>query len=248
MRDISHAALLITGVFLLFPLWVSHRHQLGIAKEIALSSLRGAVQLVLIGYVIGYIFSIESWLLLALFILAMIVIAGLTSARRGKQYAHAFPIACAAILAAEAVSLAVWLTFFIIEPKAQYVLPMSGMIIGSSMTVASLTFERMLSEFQLTKPLILAKLALGASPRQACQELMENTIKAALIPNIESMKSLGLIHLPGMMTGAIIAGASPLIAVKYQLVILLTAMSTAAITAILVSFLAYRSFFRQKMF
>lgn len=78
--------------------------------------------------------------------------------------------------------------------------------------------------------------------------MIETTIKAALIPNVESMKTVGLIQLPGMMTGAIIAGASPIVAVKYQVVILLTALASSAITAILVSFLTYPHFFKQKMF
>lgn len=248
MKDISHAALLITCIFILIPIWVSYQQNLGIAREIALSTLRGAIQLIVIGYVITYVFSIESWYALGLFILTMIMIAGRNCARRGKQFPHAFAIASAAILVAEVISVSVWLMFDIIDAKAQYILPMSGMIIGGSMIVASVTFERMLNEFKLTKQMILAKLALGANPRQACQEMIKATVKAALIPNIETMKSTGLIHLPGMMTGAIIAGASPIIAVKYQLVILVSSMSTSAITALLVSFLSYPSFFKQKMF
>ena len=78
--------------------------------------------------------------------------------------------------------------------------------------------------------------------------MIEATVKAALIPNVEAMKTIGLVQLPGMMTGAIIAGASPVIAVKYQLVILLTAFGNAAITAIMVNFLTYPAFFKQRMF
>lgn len=248
MKDISYFALLAALLFVLVPILASYRQNLGVSKEIALSSLRGFIQLLLIGYVIGFIFSIETWYILIGIILLMIIIAAKNSAKRGKKFTHAFIIAVMAIMGAELVSVSLWLLFDVVDFKAQYILPMSGMIIGGSMTIASLTFERILNEFELTKELVLAKLALGANPRQACQEIIEKTIKAALIPSIESMKTIGLIHLPGMMTGVIIAGASPIIAVKYQLVILLTSMATSAITAILVSFFSYPKFFKQKMF
>lgn len=146
----------------------------------------------------------------------------------------------AAILTAELLSVAIWVTFDIVDYKAQYILPMSGMIIGSSMVAVSLVFDRLKREFDLTKELIMGKLALGATSRQASQELIEETVKAALIPNTEAMKTIGLVQLPGMMTGAIIAGASP--------VIVLTAYGNTAITAIVVCFLTYPAFFKQRMF
>lgn len=248
MKDITYLALVASLIFILIPIWVSYRNHLGISKDIAVSAIRAYIQLTLIGYFITFVFSLEKWYLICLVIMFMSIIAARSCARRGKRFAKAFSISLISILGAECTSVFIWFLFDVVDFQGQYILPMSGMVIGSSMIVVCLTFERMLNEFKLTKELILAKLALGATPRQSSQELIENTVKAALIPNIESMKTTGLIQLPGMMTGAIIAGASPIVAVKYQVVILLTSLANTSIIAIIVCFLSYKLFFKQMMF
>jgi putative ABC transport system permease protein len=248
VKDISYVALLAAFLFMTVPLGLSYKQQLGISKDIIIASIRAFAQLLAIGYIITFVFSIKTPFIFTLLILGMIIIAARTCAKRGNAFHHSFWIAFAAIVIAEIVSVAIWVLFDIVDYEAQYILPMSGMIIGSSMVAVSLTFDRLYREFDSTKELIMGKLALGATNRQASQELIEATVKAALIPNVEAMKTIGLVQLPGMMTGAIIAGASPVIAVKYQLVILLTAFGNAAITAIMISFLTYPSFFKQRMF
>lgn len=248
MKDISYAALLAAFLFMAIPLWLSYKQKLGISREMLNASIRAFVQLMIIGYIITFVFSIEAPILFSLIILVMILIAAKTCAKRGGSFNYSFQIAFTALLTAEMLSVSIWVLFDIVEYEAQYILPMSGMIIGSSMVAISLVFDRLKREFDLTKELIMGKLALGATNRQASQELIEATVKAALIPNVEAMKTIGLVQLPGMMTGAIIAGASPVITVKYQLVIVLTNFGNTALTAIIVCFLAYSSFFKQKMF
>lgn len=248
MKDISYIALLAAFLFMLIPFWLSYKQKLGISKEMMLASIRAFVQLTIIGYIITFVFSIKTPILFLVIIFMMIVIAARTSAKRGSDFHHSFWIAFAALLAAEAASVTIWIIFDIVDFEAQYILPMSGMIIGSSMVAVSLVFDRLKREFDSTKELIMGKLALGATRRQASQELIESTVKSAMIPSMEGMKTIGLVQLPGMMTGAIIAGASPVIAVKYQLVIALTTFGNTAITAIIVSFLAYTAFFKQRMF
>lgn len=248
MKDISYIALLAAFLFMLIPFWLSYKQKLGISKEMMLASIRAFVQLTIIGYIITFVFSIKTPILFLLIIFIMIVIASRTSAKRGIDFQHSFWIALAALVTAEAASVTIWVVFDIIDFEAQYILPMSGMIIGSSMVAVSLVFDRLKREFDSTKELIMGKLALGATRRQASQELIESTVKSAMIPSMEGMKTIGLVQLPGMMTGAIIAGASPVIAVKYQLVIALTTFGNTAITAIIVSFLTYTAFFKQRMF
>ncbi len=248
MENIHYSALLASFLFMAIPFWLSYKQKLGVSKEMLVAASRAFVQLMLIGYIITFVFSIQQPAIFSLLTLVMIFIAARACAKRGKEFSHSFWIAAFAIAAAEIVSISIWVLFHIIEFKAQYILPMSGMVIGSSMTAASLAFDRLKQEFDLTKELIMGKLALGATNRQASQELIEATVKATLIPNIETMKTMGLVQLPGMMTGAIIAGADPVIAVKYQLVIVFTIFGNAAITAIMVCFFTYPAFFKQKMF
>jgi putative ABC transport system permease protein len=83
-----------------------------------------------------------------------------------------------------------------------------------------------------TKELIMVKLALGAPPPSTSQDLLESTIKASLIPSVDSLKTIGLVHLPGMMTGMIIAGVSPIQAVKYQIIIMFSLMTAAVLSSL----------------
>ncbi|SEN50402.1 ABC transporter permease [Lihuaxuella thermophila] len=246
--EISLFVLLATATIVLIPLFISYQQHLGLEKEILWSTLRGSVQLLLMGYVITWIFSIETGWLLTGLLLLMIGIAAENSSKRGKWLNRSFLIAFTAIFLGEAVSLFVWLIFDVVPFRAQYVLPMSGMVIGNTMVITALSFERLYHEFQQTKEQIMGKLALGANIRQASQDLIETTVKSALIPSIDSFKTIGLVHLPGMMTGMIIAGVSPVTAVKYQILIMMSLMASSVTSALTVSFLSYRSLFRASIF
>lgn len=248
MMEISFFVLLVTATVVMIPLFISYQQHLGLEKEILWSTVRGSVQLLLMGYLITWIFSIETGWLLAGLLLLMISIAAYDSAKRGKWFSHAFVIAFTAIALGEAVSLSVWLIFEVIPFQAQYALPMSGMIIGNTMVITGLSFERLYHEYQHTKDQIMGKLALGATIRQASQDLIQKTVKACLIPSIDSFKTIGLVHLPGMMTGMIIAGASPVVAVKYQMIIMLSLMASSVISALTVSFLSFRYLFKASLF
>lgn len=244
----NELGLLVAFAFMMIPLIISYKQHLALEKDIFWSSLRGFLQLLLMGYAITFIFSIESRYVLSGIILIMILIASSNASARGKWLSSSFTIAFLSILIAVISSLSLWLIFDIVSFKAQYILTMSGMIIGNSLVVTGISFERIYHEFQQTKELIMAKLALGASPRQASQELIEKTIKAAMIPTIDTFKTIGLVHMPGLMTGMIIAGASPVEAVKYQIIIMFSLMSSSALSSITVSFLTYKEFFRKAMF
>jgi putative ABC transport system permease protein len=246
--DIDLAVLMLTATVVIIPLFISYRQHLGMEKDILWSTLRGSVQLLLMGYLIAWIFSIETGWLLAGLLLLIITIASRTASKRGKWLKKPFAIAFISIFLGEAVSLSVWQIFDVVPFQARYILPMSGMIIGNVMVITGLSFERLFREFQQTKDQVMGKLALGATIRQASQDLIETTVKAALIPSIDSFKTIGVVHLPGMMTGMIIAGTSPIIAVKYQIVILLSLMASSVTSALTVSFLSYRRLFKASLF
>jgi putative ABC transport system permease protein len=248
MSEVREVALLVTIALMIVPLSISYQQHLRLEKDILWSSFRGFLQLLLVGYVITFVFSIETWYVLTGLLLLMIMVAAVNASKRGKWLSSSLVIAFTSILIAVVISISLWIIFSVVPFKAQYILPMSGMIIGNSMVICGLTFERMYNDFQQTKEFIIVKLALGATPRQASQELIEKTIKTALIPSIDSFKTTGLVHLPGMMTGMIIAGASPVEAVKYQIVIMFSLMTSAVLSAMMVSFLAYRHFFIRAMF
>jgi putative ABC transport system permease protein len=120
---------------------------------------------------------------------------------------------------------------------ARYLLPLGGMIIGNSMTACALVAERFTSEVVGKRQLIETSLSLGASSKEASLTAFRTAYRAALVPTIASMTGMGIVHLPGMMTGQIISGVEPLLAVRYQIAIITAILAAAAISALLTLYL-----------
>ncbi|MCE9624119.1 MAG: iron export ABC transporter permease subunit FetB [Deltaproteobacteria bacterium] len=224
-------------------LLVSLAEGLQLEKELGLASLRGFVQLSLVGFVLVWIFSFENlWVVFGVLIV-MTFLAGLIAKKRGEGIPKVFPI----VVLALAVSLSLTLSLLVlggsIQAQARFLIPLGGMVLGNSMNGAGLTLNRLKSEMDLRRPEILVYLSLGASNRQSVQKILKEVLRASLIPAIDTMKALGVIFMPGMMAGLIIAGKSPLLAVRYQIIVMFMLLASAALTNLIVVLLGYRQFF-----
>ena len=129
------------------------------------------------------------------------------------------------------------------EFKAQQIIPIAGMVIGNSMNVCSLVMARVRDEINGRSPQIEAALALGATGRQAAQPYLRTSLRAGMTPIVDSTKTVGLIQLPGAMTGMILAGAAPLEAVQLQIIVMYMLIGAAAFTGLAATWLTYRQFF-----
>lgn len=147
----------------------------------------------------------------------------------------------------ELLTQGILLGFGITPPTAQYMIPISGMMVGNSMVLAILFLNRFASEVHAYEEEIELILSLGGTPKQAIHRQLITAIKASTIPTIESQKTMGLVQLPGMMSGQIIAGADPIQAVQFQLLVLFLLLTTAVITSVLLGFLSYPTLFNQRM-
>ena len=208
----------IAGVFgLLGSSWaLSAWQRLGVGRELWWSALRATVQLAIMGFILGWLFRQESPPLLILFLALMIFTAGFFNRKRGAGIPHAYWVGTASIFLATTITLA-WM-----------LVPIGGMIIGNSMNAVSLALNRLRSEVDQREDLLLAMLALGATDRQAMRQLYAMVVRSSLIPTLDSLKSVGMIHIPGITAGMILAGMAPLAAVSMQLVVML--MLTAAVS------------------
>jgi len=193
--------------------------------------------------VLLFVFRSQNPLFILLIILVMISVAVSNAARRGNGLQGAWWRIAAAIVVTEAVTMGLLLVLGIIAATPQNIIPLSGMIVNSSMVVCGLFLNQMKREVEASRGEIETLLALGSTVRQAVQEPLKRSVKASMIPTIDSMKTVGLVQLPGMMTGMIVAGANPVTAVRYQILIMFSMTSSAAITAILLSMLTYRLWF-----
>ncbi len=235
--------LLLAAVFMVFVGVISLRLALGLERELAIATVRTYVQLFILGLVLRWVFGIDSpWLVIGMLVL-MVVAAARTIVRRA-------PDAPPGLFGSSVLSMA--LTGFIVtfavtglvvqvEPwyRAQYVIPIAGMVLGNSMNGIALALERTFADLDAREGELLAVVALGASPWEAAAPSVRAAISAALIPTINSMAAAGIVFIPGMMTGQILAGADPLAAAGYQIVVMLMVSAATALGSVLAVMLSF---------
>ncbi|CDQ17991.1 putative ABC transport system permease protein [Halobacillus karajensis] len=243
--EISNQSLFFLIIFVIVPLALSYYYQLGVSKNVLWSTLRGTIQLFAIGYILTFLFDLPAKYGIPFMLTVMIIIATFHARQKGKELPHVGLILFAGLVVIELGVLGLWLVFDMIQFKPSEVIPMSGMVIGNSMTAMGLALERMKNEFKENNGRLLASLSLGAEPKQASHLIIQRTLHASLIPNVDRLKTIGLVQLPGMMTGLILGGVSPVMAIKYQLVISLSIFSSVSLSAMFITLCMYRYFFNK---
>jgi putative ABC transport system permease protein len=128
----------------------------------------------------------------------------------------------------------------------RYFIPIAGMFIGNSMTGISLGVSRLVDGITDNRHLIESALMLGASPKNASREIVNNAFDSAILPTINSMVGMGIVFLPGMMTGQILSGISPITAIEYQIAIMLGILGSVALSVILFVQMGYKTFFNNE--
>ena len=228
---------------------LSRRSGLGLAGDLTLGAARCAAQLLAIGYVLRLLFAEERWYWVALALSVMLLVAAFTSARRvehGPGRRVLFPRALAAIATGAAVALVPVFTLVVVPRpwfEARYLVPVGGMMLASAMNVVAQVFERIFASAHAEAAVIEQLLALGASPQQALAPQVRGAVRAALIPTINGLLTVGLVALPGMMTGQIVGGTEPEQAVRYQIVIMYQLVAVAAVSGTLAATFARRLLF-----
>ncbi len=226
---------------------------LGIKKEreIFFSSLRMTVQLIAVGYILFYLFdySHPAISLLILSIMIFFAVRNIYSRVKTSINKRLRKIIIFSMIFGNSVTIFYFLIFVInIQPwyDARYFIPIAGMIIGNSMTGISLGTERLIGEMKSKKDIVEGALMLGATPKDATAPIIRDTFTAAIMPTINSMVGMGIVFLPGMMTGQILAGLSPLIAIEYQIAIMLSILGSVTITVYLLIRFGYLAFFNHR--
>lgn len=241
--QINPEQLAIALVLVVLTLILIRIERLEIEKDLIIGTIRAFIQLMAVGYILEAVFDANKWYWILLTLAVMTVVAGHTAAQRSKGIPNAKLIATLSVGIGGLGTLAILVGLGIIQASPWYMIPIAGMILGNSMNSASLAMNRISSEINLRRLEIEAALALGATSRQAADPALKAAAKAAMIPNINSMMTVGIVSLPGMMSGQIIAGQPPTEAVRYQIVV--TYMITAAVTmaSLTAALWSYRQFF-----
>ncbi len=217
--------------------------RLGLARQIAVSSIRMTIQLAIVGLILKQIFALSSaWPVLGL-AAVMTLIAGIAAVRRIEhRFESIYPAAVLSVWAST------WLTtgvtvLLVVRPQPwhspQVVIPLLGMVLGNSLTGISLGLDRFLSELRQRRGEVELQLTLGATRWEACRDVFAAATRTAMIPILNTMSVAGIVSLPGMMTGQLLAGAPPIQAVQYQIVIMFVIAAAIAIGVMLALTAAY---------
>ena len=219
--DLGLAASLVLLLALL-----SWRLHLGVEKRVLVAALRSAIQLSLIGLVLNFLFAQTSFALTGLWAWVMLGVAGWeVVARQKHRYrgAWGFGIGTLSMFVSSFSVIILALILIIgVEPwyQPQYLIPLLGMLLGNTMSGIAITLDNLSRQAWEGRGGIEARLLLGQSWECAIRDIRRDSIRAGLIPIINSMAAAGLVSLPGMMTGQILAGSPPMEAAKYQMMIL----------------------------
>lgn len=246
MTDITTPQVLLSLVFVAGALYFSLFFKVDMGKDIVIAAIRAFVQLLAIGYVLTLIFDLDSPLWVVLMMTVMASVASYNSGKRGQKVKNSYLISSIAIFTTTAVTILVLSGFGIIPFKAQYIIPVSGMVIGNVMNAASLAMMRLDDELKVNRMRVEAALSLGASPIQAAAPALKKAVITAMVPVVDRAKVVGIVSLPGGMSGMILAGASPLAAVKFQIVIMYMLLGSPFLTVAIVNMLAYRQYFNRQ--
>lgn len=230
-------------VLVLAAMGISRWQNVGLEREMLVAVARAFIQLTLIGYALDLIFGTEGPFWILLVVAVMITIAGYTAGKRGKNVPRGQFVATASVSVGAALTLGLLILLNVFPFEPRYIIPIAGMVVGNTMTVTGLVMARLRDDVRLQKPQIEAALALGATGRQALQMQMRRALSTGMTPIVDSTKTVGLIALPGAMTGMILAGASPLEAVQLQIIVMYMLIGAGAFAGLTAIFLTYRQFF-----
>jgi putative ABC transport system permease protein len=220
---------------------------IGQERSLLISSLRMAVQLLLVGYVLEMVFAVQSPLLVVVILFIMVSLALQVSGSRMKERMPGFYRTVGSSLLIGCGVVTCYFTMIVVGQhpwyNPQYLIPLAGMIIGNAMNGASLAAERLASEIRDRQIELETALCLGANAQQAAAPALRSAFRASMIPTINSMAATGIVALPGMMTGQILSGTSPVLAVRYQIAIMCAITAAVTITSLLVLVQGYRNYF-----
>ena len=233
------ASVLLVVIAVLVAGWA----RLKLTRELLVASARAFVQLLIVGALLTFLFTNAGLLGALAWVSGMVVVAGFVAAGRSRELPEARFTALIAIAVGAATTLGVLLAVGVVEPAPSVVVPVGGMVVSGAMTATTLTMRHVATIAQQQRADIEARLALGLTADEAFRPHLQGAVRTALLPAIDSTKVVGLIALPGAMTGLILAGVEPIVAIRYQIVVMYMLLAAAAVSAVVAARLSRRSLF-----
>jgi putative ABC transport system permease protein len=221
--------------------------RLGLEWSLAIATGRTILQLLIVGYILEIVFGLDNpWAVLAILAVMLTIAAIVARNRIGKKYPLVLPLVWGSILVSTALTLG-YTNLLIVQPakwyEPQYLIPLAGIVLGNAINGAAIAGERFVSTINASQIEIETSLSLGATPQQAVAQYRKDAIRAGLIPNLNQMMVVGIVTLPGIITGQLLSGVNPLDAASYQILIMFMLAFANLLTAMLVTQGLCRQFF-----
>ena len=243
---VSNWSLLLAFALVLVSIAISAKEKLGLTKDILISVVRAIIQLAIVGYILKFILHANNLILTIVSTTVIIFNASWNANQRDPNSKRKIWNSVIAILVGTYITLGILVLSGTIKPTPMQVIPITGMIAGNEMVAVGLCYKALNDSFHDLQQQILERLALGSDIKTACFPILRRSIKTAMQPTIDSAKTVGLVNLPGMMSGLIFAGVNPIYAIKYQIMITFMLLSATSLGAVIAGYLAYRNYFNER--
>jgi len=236
-------------LLLIIVLIIMKKSKVNQTRLLLVASLRMTVQLVIVGYILQYVFSNPNPLFTVFFLVIMIAFSVNRVISHRTDLNRNFKIAIGASLAFSGLFVLIFFVTVVVRKSIfnpQYTIPLAGMIIGNAMTGVNIAIKTFMDDISNSKSKINTLVNLGVEPKDILKPFANNALETALIPTMNSMLGMGIIFLPGMMTGQMLSGTLPTTAIMYQIAIMIAVCTSVCVTVFLSLNLGYKSLYNSK--
>lgn len=241
--DAYLAALILLAMLIIISRWQG----VGIGSKLIVGTIRGTAQIILMALILTQIFALDDIILILVVLSFMCLFAGYTARQNLEDIPGVFSTALPGIMIGGlSVIILSWL-LGVVELSGEMMIPMGGMVIGNAMNISTLVIDRMWSNAQKQRGLLESALALGASSYQATELTIREAIRTGLLPNLNRYAALGIVTIPGFMSGLIVGGASPIYAALYQVIVFIMIFLACIVDGIIVSRLFLKQMFNDQL-
>ncbi len=231
---------LLSFLLISFSLLLSYMEGLRYEREILLSSIRVFFQLLLLAFLLEYMFNLKEFYQMFLALILMSLFASLVATERLRNIKGIFGISVISITISSLSTVLILMLVGVLKGVPNQVIPFGGLVIGNTLNAITIAMDRFSAEAKNRREEIEAKIALGATLRESMGDIIRDSIRAAMIPKLNFLKSAGIVHIPGVAVGMLLAGAQPMEAVLFQLVMLFAILFVALLGGIMCMNLGYR--------
>ena len=225
------ASLLLIAVTIGISMW----RKLGLEREVLIATARALLQLLAVGYVLTVVIDPDQPIAYAwAWLVFMVAFAGWTVSRRAPEVPGVLRLALLSLTTSTVVTVAVIFGLGIFPVEARAIVPVGGMMVGNAMTSTVVAGRRIVAEFSEKRADVEARLALGQPWQEASRPSLRSALRTGLTSQIETTKAVGLVFLPGAMTGLILAGVDPVDAVRVQAAIMFLILGAVAINVVVI--------------